>query len=88
VTDPEAYRPYGTTLRLLQAVVAEHPREFAWRPPPYEYEFERLPIDLLIGDGEVRRRLEALEPVERLEASWREELEDFQEASRAFHLYP
>ncbi len=88
VTDPAAYRPYGTTLRLLQAVLAEHPGDFAWRPPPYEYEFERLPIDLLIGDGEVRRRLEALEPIERLEASWREELEDFREASRAFHLYP
>lgn len=87
VTDADRYRPYATTLRLLQAVLAVHPRDFAWRPPPYEYEFERAPIDLLVGDAGLRRRLEALEPVERLEASWQEELAAFRAASRAVHLY-
>ncbi|MCU0538583.1 MAG: DUF1343 domain-containing protein [Desulfobacterales bacterium] len=77
VTDPERYAPYATTLRLIQAVLRRHPQEFAWRPPPYEYEHERMPIDLLIGDRFLRRRLEELEPVESLEASWRGELEGF-----------
>jgi uncharacterized protein YbbC (DUF1343 family) len=77
VTDPERFTPYATTLRLLRAVLARHPREFAWRTPPYEYEHERMPIDLLIGDRFLRRRLEELEPVESLEASWRGELEGF-----------
>lgn len=32
---------------------------FAWRQPPYEYEFERMPFDILIGNGRVRRQTEA-----------------------------
>jgi uncharacterized protein YbbC (DUF1343 family) len=32
---------------------------FAWRQPPYEYEFEKMPFDILIGNGEVRRSLGA-----------------------------
>ncbi len=30
---------------------------FAWRQPPYEYEFDRMPFDILIGNGEVRKML-------------------------------
>ena len=31
---------------------------FAWRRPPYEYEFERMPFDILIGNGRERGRME------------------------------
>ena len=30
---------------------------FAWRQPPYEYEFEKLPFDILIGNGNTRTSL-------------------------------
>ena len=88
VTEPQRYAPYRTTLRLLQAIIRQHATEFGWRPPPYEYEHEKLPIDLLIGDAAVRRRIEALEPVESIEASWQDELEEFREMRRKFFLYP
>jgi uncharacterized protein YbbC (DUF1343 family) len=88
VTEPQRYAPYRTTLRLLQAIIRHHATEFGWRPPPYEYEHEKLPIDLLIGDAAVRRRIEALEPVESIEASWQNELEEFREMRREFFLYP
>ena len=86
-TDPQRYAPYAVTLRLLQAILRRHPREFAWRPPPYEYEREKMPIDLLIGDRAIRQRLEELEPIERIEASWRGPLEEFKAMSREHHLY-
>ena len=86
-TDARRYAPYAVTLRLLQAILRRHPREFAWRPPPYEYEHEKMPIDLLIGDRSVRQRLEELEPIERIEASWRGPLEEFKAMSREHHLY-
>ena len=38
VTDPHRLRPYRLTLGLLRAIVRRHPDEFAWRPPPYEYD--------------------------------------------------
>lgn len=30
---------------------------FAWRQPPYEYEFDRVPFDILIGNGQTRGEL-------------------------------
>ncbi|MBT8370519.1 MAG: DUF1343 domain-containing protein, partial [Deltaproteobacteria bacterium] len=87
VTDPVRYRPYMTTLQLLRAVMKQHRGQFDWKPPPYEYEYERWPIDLIIGDQSIRQRLEGLEPVDGLEASWREDIEHFKTISREFRLY-
>jgi uncharacterized protein YbbC (DUF1343 family) len=87
VTDPQAFRPYETGLRLLQAVIVHYRDAFRWKPPPYEYETQKLPIDLIIGDGNIRSRLENLEPVQTLIESWRDELQEFCEISRGFHLY-
>ncbi len=88
VTDPDAFRPYDASLRLLQAVLFHHRREFEWKAPPYEYEYERRPIDLIIGDGRIRRRLENMEDPEELASSWRDALDEDIAASRPFHLYP
>jgi len=87
VTDPQRYRPYATSLKLLQAVIRHHRQDFQWKPPPYEYEFERLPIDLIIGDRTVRERVERLDPIDDISVSWREALARFVTLSRDIHLY-
>ena len=87
VTDPLRFKPYATSLRLLQAVIRHHSEAFEWKPPPYEYEVEKQPIDLIIGDRNVRRRLENLEPLEDLVSAWQGDLEDFVGISSEFHLY-
>lgn len=87
VTDPRQYRPYATTLHLLQAVIGHHREQFEWKASPYEYEFKRKPIDLIIGDRNIRRRIETLEPLDEVEASWQDDLERFKEISKGFHLY-
>jgi uncharacterized protein YbbC (DUF1343 family) len=33
---------------------------FAWKLPPYEYEFEKMPIDILLGNGWIRSEIEQL----------------------------
>jgi len=87
LTDPPRYRPFATTLHLLQAVILHHGDQFEWQTPPYEYEFDRMPIDLIVGDRTIRKRLEKLEPLEEIEASWQEDLERFKEISNQFKLY-
>jgi uncharacterized protein YbbC (DUF1343 family) len=87
ITDPMSYQPYKTSLQLLRAVILHHRNRFEWKSPPYEYEFERRPIDLIIGDRIIRRRLENLEPIDNLEADWKESLDHFKSISRKFHLY-
>jgi len=87
VTDPFLFNPYHLTLKLIQAVMEHHRTDFQYKTTPYEYEFERRPIDLIIGDREIRRRIENLEPVDTVEASWRPALRAFIEVSRPYLLY-
>jgi uncharacterized protein YbbC (DUF1343 family) len=87
VTDPARFQPYATTLHLLRAVISTHGKRFEWKLPPYEYEYERMPIDLIIGDCSVRRRLENLAPIAEIEGGWQEPLNQFKEIRRKYVLY-
>ena len=87
VTDPYEFKPYITTLKLLQAVIFHHKDQFRWKLPPYEYEFERHPIDLIIGNKRIRQRIEHLDNINDIENSWLDDLNGFIEISRKFHLY-
>ena len=87
VTDPNEFRPYQTSLHLLQAVILHHRRAFKWKQPPYEYETQRLPIDLIIGDRSIRERLENLESIDQIIESWQPKLNEFKGISRGFYLY-
>lgn len=77
VLDSRAYKPYYTTLALLQDIIAAWPDQFSWLPPPYEYEFKRLPIDIITGDEEIRKGLDAGRGLNEMEASWQAGLEGF-----------
>ncbi len=87
VTRPSAYNAYQTALKLIQAVMYYYPESFKWREPPYEYEWEKLPIDLITGDDKIRRRLEGFEPVEAIAAEWVDDLNIFQKETNPYHLY-
>jgi uncharacterized protein YbbC (DUF1343 family) len=87
VVHPETYRPYRTTLALLQALIHLYPDQFSYKDPPYEYEFERLPMDLILGDQQVRIALEEGVDIIELERSWDEELKGFEELCRSVFLY-
>ncbi|RZB29946.1 MAG: hypothetical protein SRB1_02226 [Desulfobacteraceae bacterium Eth-SRB1] len=87
VNEPDKYRTYITTLKLLRAVILNHKDQFEWELPPYEYELNRLPIDLIAGADDIRRRIENLDKVEDIAESWKDDLDYFQEMSRGFYLY-
>jgi len=87
VTDRDLFRPYLTTLALLQDIIAEHGDRFEWKQPPYEYVTDRLPIDVLTGDPAVREALESGADLRDLARSWRSEIAAFAREARAVHLY-
>lgn len=87
ILDPNQYKPYETSLRLLQAVIAAHGHDLQWKAPPYEYEFEKLPIDLIIGDPSVRQRLHNLENINDIMASWNDDLARYASMSEVYYLY-
>jgi uncharacterized protein YbbC (DUF1343 family) len=87
IIDHQNYRPYQTSLRLLQAVLLVHKDHFKWKTPPYEYEFEKRPIDLILGDKKIRKRLESGMELSKVEKEWEEDLEKFLVARQDVLLY-
>jgi uncharacterized protein YbbC (DUF1343 family) len=57
VVDPAAVRSVAMTVHMLVAIHRLWPNDFAWLPPPYEYEREKTPIDILFGSPLLRQRL-------------------------------
>jgi uncharacterized protein YbbC (DUF1343 family) len=87
VTDKRLYRPYLVTLAILSLIAGLNPEDFAWKEPPYEYDFERLPADLIMGSKAVREAVEAGKGPGEIESLWHGELEEFLRLRAGFLLY-
>jgi uncharacterized protein YbbC (DUF1343 family) len=87
VTNRNTLRPFKLGFALLQALHQTHKNDFQWLPPPYEYERNKEPIDILFGDGSLRQRLENGEDLRKLEVSWAGELEAYKERAARCFLY-
>lgn len=87
VTDPDTFLPYRTSLALLQAVLRLYPDQFRYKDPPYEYEFERLPMDLILGSTTVRRQLGEGMPILAMEEEWQQGLAEFAGCRKGYFLY-
>jgi uncharacterized protein YbbC (DUF1343 family) len=49
VIDRNAFQAFQTGVEIIRALRKLYPEQFAWKQPPYEYEWKRLPIEVLIG---------------------------------------
>jgi uncharacterized protein YbbC (DUF1343 family) len=36
----------------------DYPKYFHWKQPPYEYEYNKLPIDILAGTDRIRQMID------------------------------
>lgn len=88
VTDPRVYRPYYQSVCLLRAVISCHEEAFGWKQPPYEYEFEKLPMDLILGSQDLRKAIQKGVFPQHLTQSWEEECRSFTALARPHLLYP
>lgn len=88
LTQPRRYRPVRATCALLAAISRARPGLWGLRPPPYEYETERRPLDLLLGDPEAVEMLLAGAAVAELEARWQAGLKEWEERIKGALLYP
>ena len=87
VTDPQKFMPYRTSLALLQASMKLYKGSFEYKKPPYEYEFDRLPLDLILGDSQLRTDLEKGVSITKLEEGWQKDLEIFHNIRENYLLY-
>ena len=87
VDDVETFRPFSTYLAILREARRQRPESFRWRTETYEFETERLAIDLLLGRPELKPMLESEAALEELERSWEKELEEFSKLRQRFLVY-
>ena len=85
--DRTTFRPVETAVALLVAFRACGSDQFAWRPPPYEYEHRKLPFDILAGSSGLREQIQAGLPAHEIAQSWGESTSDFQALRKRFLLY-
>ncbi len=88
VTDRKAFRPYRATLAILSALLKLYPQDFRWSNPPYEYVYDKLPIDVIIGDARVRAELEQGRSISDMEREWQSDVRHFVQTRSRFLLYP
>jgi len=86
VTDAAVFRAVETGVALIEAFRNAGPGQFAWREPPYEYEYTIPPIDILYGSAHLREGLEAGRTTEEI-ARWDAEVEPFMALRERFLLY-
>jgi uncharacterized protein YbbC (DUF1343 family) len=87
VTDRDAFRPVLTGAALIQMFLKSSPATFAWRQPPYEYEHEKLPIDILAGSSRLRQQIESQVHPTQIAESWQEDEAAFRTRRQPFLLY-
>jgi hypothetical protein len=75
-------------LELLDAIIeTSEPDSLKFNLPPYEYEYNLMPFDILSGDSEMRELLIARKNVGIEKERWIHEIEEFKNDFRQIEAY-
>jgi uncharacterized protein YbbC (DUF1343 family) len=87
VTDREAFEPVISGVAIVKTAFDMYREQFRWKDPPYEYEYDRNPFDLIAGTAAVREAIEHGDSLESIQASWHAPLEAFKTVRGRFLEY-
>ncbi len=87
ITDRTAFRPVLCAVAVIRAVSDLCPEDFKWLDPPYEYETEKPPIDIIYGGPGLREGIDSGAAYDEIASGWREPLAASLESRDAWLLY-
>jgi uncharacterized protein YbbC (DUF1343 family) len=87
VTDRRTFRSVETGVAVAIAFRDAAPSAFAWREPPYEYEYTIPPIDILYGSDKLRAGMAAGASARSLAESWEAPVAEFNRLRAEYLLY-
>lgn len=87
VVDRETFLPFRTGIHIICSAAGLWPKAFDWRREPYEFESERLAIDLLAGSPWLRELVESGRDPAGVEKDWDEPLRSFRLLREGHLLY-
>ncbi|REJ78482.1 MAG: DUF1343 domain-containing protein [Acidobacteria bacterium] len=87
VTDRRAFRPVLTGIAILSKILEMYSGKFAWKEPPYEYEYDRNPFDVIAGTTRLRQMIESGISAVDIAETWKEDESDFKRLRENYLLY-
>lgn len=88
VTNERTFAPVFTTVALLHTVRQMVGDAFRWNDPPYEYEYIKLPIDILWGGSWLREMIDAGAPLTQIHERMESSVADLKAAREEVLIYP
>jgi uncharacterized protein YbbC (DUF1343 family) len=89
ITDKNLYKPVGAVLEILEAIIETSPEgSLKFNLPPYEYEYNLMPFDILSGDRGMREVLVNRKNIKIEKERWSQEIEEFKKEFRHTMAYP
>jgi uncharacterized protein YbbC (DUF1343 family) len=89
ITDLTSFKPVSTALEIFEAVIeTTKPGEMKFNDPPYEYEYNLIPFDILSGDSGMRTTLKNRTSLKLEKERWLHEAEDFKKEFSQLSAYP
>ena len=87
VLDRESFEPVITGVAIVKTAFDMYGENFRWKDPPYEYEYDRNPFDLISGTSTLREAIERGDSLGRIQESWSDPLKEFTTLREKFLLY-
>ena len=88
VSQPRLFKPVATSVAIFKGALQNSNNEFAFKPPPYEYETIKMPFDILAGSTELRTQLQSNAGLNTILESWQADHEKFGPVFKAIAHYP
>jgi uncharacterized protein YbbC (DUF1343 family) len=89
ITDIDRFKPVGTALEIFDAIIETSLRDsLKFKMPPYEYEYNLMPFDILSGDSGMRECLISRKNISVEKERWGNEIEVFKKEFQQLAIYP
>ncbi len=86
VTDRGKFKPFKTGVAIIKVIFELYNEQFKWKEPPYEYETEKLPVDILAGTDKLRAYIEEGRSLKQMEDWWEAQCIEFDSEVRKQYL--
>ena len=87
VLDRQTFEPVITGVAIVKTAFDMYGGQFRWKDPPYEYEYDRNPFDIISGTSKLREAIERGDSLDEIQRSWQLPLSEFMELRARFLLY-
>jgi uncharacterized protein YbbC (DUF1343 family) len=87
VINRQTFQPALAGIGIVKTAFDMYGDDFKWKNPPYEYEYDKNPFDVIAGTSKVREAIERGDSLETIQASWQEPLSEFSKLRSGFLLY-